>query len=231
MSCRFPVSLLLTITLYGPLRAQEASAGASACGTDSSIPFARVAMARLCELAKDSAVRRVTGATNAVELMAAMPPDIMWRIEDKALADFFVAYAESLGLVDASSCAAMLPTSNASPWSQRFMGVATSIDSAMAVRWTAFLEAWVRARVSEATPRREASAAEVSNYLHTYVAELSAPEREQHRRLGHHEPVSAAEQCRLVRGLLVRLGALPPSRGGPLIRALMSGRHSWFSAA
>jgi hypothetical protein len=198
---------------------------------DSSIPFARVAMARLCELTKDSSVQRATGAKDAVALIAAMPPDIMWRIEDAALSDFFMAYAESLGSVDAASCAAMLPTTSGTPWSQRFMGVATSIDSAMAVRWTSFLEAWVRARVAGATPRREASAAEVSTYLHKYVAHLGGAEREQYRRLGRHEPLTASDQCTLVRGLLVRLGALPPSEGGPLIRALMSGRYPWFTAA
>src|SRR4051812_29457059 len=213
------------------LSAQGSTAGTSTCGTDSSIPFAKVAMPRLCALTKDSAVKRVTGATDAVSLIAAMPHDIMWRIDDKALADFFVAFSESLGFVSAQACATMLPTSTDTPWPQRFMGVATSIDSTMAVRWTAFLEAWVRAEVAGAPRRREATASQVSAYVRRYYAHLEPAERAAYQRLGRHDVLTPSDQCDLVRGLLVRVGSLSPTEAGPLIRAMMSGRYSWFPAA
>jgi len=231
MRLLYLAAVLVGLALPTSLSAQGGTAGTSSCGTDASIPFAKVAMPRLCALTKDTAVKRVTGATDAVSLIAAMPHDIMWRVDDTALADFLVAFSESLGFVSAEACATMLPTSTETPWAQRFMGLATSIDSTMALRWTAFLEAWVRAKVAGAPRGREATASQVSAYVRRYYAHLEPAEQAEYLRLGRHQVLAPSEQCNLVRGLLVRLGSLPPTEAGPLIRAMMSGRYSWFPEA
>ena len=223
------IALLLSAATTA--RAQEHTAARSPCGTDSDMPFAQIAMGRLCELARDSLVHRVTGASDALQLMAALPRDVMWRVGDQDLASFVATFSESLGRVDATSCASMFPRSGQSTWADGIMSIAVHADSGLARRWTQFLEAWVWAGVKGAGLGPEASPAEVHRYLVGYRADLSSAARRQLTRLARGEPVPVARACRLTRGLLLHLGVQPPEKAGPLIRAMMHGKCVWQPAA
>ena len=152
MRCVHAGMALLILNL-GRAAAQTPRSGDAPCGADSKIVFARIAMARFCVLARDSAVRRATGAQDELSLMRSIQPGVLWRIPDVDLTAFFAAFGESLRFVDAPTCAGMFPHSTDPPWTDAFMSIATAIDSAMAIRWTSFLEAWVWAK-GRNTPRQ-----------------------------------------------------------------------------
>jgi hypothetical protein len=92
---------LLALIPTGCLHAQRA--GHSPCGEDSEIVFARVLMDRLCQVAKEPAVFAATGAKDANQLMATLPPDIMWRVEDGVLVEFIHTYSVTLERANAQT--------------------------------------------------------------------------------------------------------------------------------
>lgn len=230
---RTPLALLLLALVAtmptGPLQAQKT--GQSPCGEDSEIVFARVLMGRLCQVAKEPAVFAATGAEDANQLMAALPPDIMWRVEDDVLVEFIHTYAVTLQRADAQTCANVAPEPGAAPWSQRFMAIALSVDEPTARSWADFVEAWVRARVANAPRQPEASPAQVQTLLTKYAAKLTPAERGAYLRFARQEEMEPGERCAVVRHMLEGLGSAEPAKAGPVFRALMSGRMSWLPAA
>ncbi len=223
--------MVLLILNVGRAAAQTPRSGDAPCGADSKIVFARIAMARFCVLARDSAVRRATGAQDELTLMRSVQPDALWRIPDADLTAFFAAFGESLRFVGARTCAGMFPHSTDPPWTEAFMSIATAVDSAMAVRWTSFIEAWVWAKVRNTPRQREASTAEVYAYARRQLASVSSADRADMVRMAHGESLPIDRACRAVRLSFSRLGAGNPKDAGPVIRALMSGLVPWFAAA
>jgi hypothetical protein len=228
--CLYPVTALTVLSL-SLAQAQTPRSGDAPCGDDSKIIFARIAMSRFCVLARDSAVRRATGARDALTLMRSVQADVIWRIPDTDLTAFFAAFGESLGFVDARTCAGMFPHSGGPPWTDTFMSVATAVDSAMAVRWTSFIEAWVWARVKNTPRQHEASAAEVYAYARRQLQSISPADRADMVRVGRGDSLPPDRACHAVRLSFARLAAGAPKDAGPVIRALMSGLVPWFAAA
>src|SRR5882724_77080 len=99
-------------------------------------------MGRLCELARRPDVRAATGATDGLDLMSKVPLDVLWRISDRDLSAFAVLFSDSLGELSPSDCAGFAPRPG-SDWGAGFMTLAAAADSALSVRWAAFLEAGV----------------------------------------------------------------------------------------
>jgi len=228
---RSTLILLVLITAPASLNAQAPVSGTSSCGTDSDIAFARIAMRRLCDLLQDTTIQQATGAKDAVALIGLMPPDIMWRIEDRQLTTFFLTYARSLGSAEVETCAGALPRPGSHPWPERFMAIAMSVDTTDAAGWADFLEAWVYAYVGHAPLQPEASAQEVSAYLRRYLATLPPADRANYVRIGQGKAVAAPDACRLARMTFTWLGSLPPTRAGAVGRALMRGQRPWLPAA
>ena len=229
------VALATTVLGLSTVRAQDTSSGESSCAQDtggmspgefSKIVFARVSIRRLCVLSRDSVVRRATGAHDAFSLLGSVYQDVLWRTPDADLVAFFAAFGESLGFVDAPTCATMYGT----PWTQTFMSVATAIDSAMALRWTRFIEAWVWARVKDAPLLPEASRAEVVSYARHQLRAITPDERVDMIKMARREPLPPQRACHLVRLTFARISAGDPRQAGRVIRALMSGVAPWFSA-
>jgi hypothetical protein len=220
---------LLAAISTGQLQAQRT--GQSPCGEDSEIVFARVLMGRLCQVAKEPAVFAATGAKDANQLMATLPPDIMWRVEDDVLVEFIHTYAVTLQRADAETCANAAPERGAAPWSQRFMAIALSVDEPNARAWADFVEAWVRARVANEPRQPEASAAQVQTFLAKYAAKLTPAERAAYLKFARQEKMEPSQRCAVVRHILEGLGRADPAKAGPIFRALMTGRLSWLPAA
>jgi len=222
--------LLGTALLCPTLVIGQAPPNARECGQTSTIPFAKVAMRRLCSLADKPEVRQATGAVDAMTLLGAAPPDVMWRIPDKDLLAFVSAFGESLAVVPDSLCADIYPHPGAAPWNQRFMVVAEAIDSGMAERWSDFLEAWVWAVVHKAPLRPEASPAEAVAHIRAQSASLSLRERQDMGRLLRGEPLPAQAACHVVRLTFQHYTMGPPDKAATTLRALMRGRAPWFVA-
>jgi hypothetical protein len=222
------VPILLGLAAASPLAvAHSQSVAVSPCGTDSEIPLARVTMGRLCGMLRDTAIQHATGANNAVELISLMPRDIMWRIDDRELTTFFLTYARTLASADTDACAGTLPRPGSRPWSERFMAIAMTVDTATAADWADFLEAWVHAYVSHAPKRAEASPRELDVNLRRYLATMSPADRVNYIRVGRGERVRAEDACRLARVTFEWLASLP----APVGRALMSAQRPWLPAA
>ena len=235
------LSAAVAITTLGlsTVRAQDTSSSEPSCEQDtgglprsefSKIVFARVSIRTLCALSRDSVVRRATGAHDAFSLLGSVYQDVLWRTSDEDLVAFFAAFGESLSFVDAATCATMYPHSGGAPWAQTFMSVATAIDSAMAVRWTRFIEAWVWARVKDAPLLPSASRAEVYSYAQRQLRTITPGERADMIKLARGETLPPQRACHVVRLSFARLAAGHPAQAGPVIRTLMSGLVPWFSA-
>jgi hypothetical protein len=220
---------LLALIPTGCLHAQRA--GHSPCGEDSEIVFARVLMDRLCQVAKEPAVFAATGAKDANQLMATLPPDIMWRVEDGVLVEFIHTYSVTLERANAQTCANAAPEPGAAPWSQRFMAIALGVDEPTARSWADFVEAWVRARVANAPRQPEASPAQVRTFLAKYAAKLTPAERAAYLTFARQETMEPSERCAVVRHMLEGLGSAEPAKAGPVFRTLMTGRISWLPGA
>jgi hypothetical protein len=188
-------------------------------------------MGRLCRVAKEPAVFAATGAKDANQLMAALPADIIWRVQDEVLVEFIHTYAVTLQRADAQTCANAAPEPGAAPWSQRFMAIAVSVDEPTARSWADFVEAWVRARVANAPRQPEASSAQVQAFLAKYAAKLNPSERAAYLKFARREKMEPSQRCAVVRHLLNALGSAEPAKAGPVFRALMTGRMSWLPAA
>jgi len=230
---RTPFVLLLVALLAtaSPGRLEAQKAGESPCGEDSEIVFARVLMGRLCQVAKEPAVFAAIGAKDANELMAALPPDIMWRVEDEVLVEFIHTYAVTLRRADSQTCANAAPEPGAAPWSQRFMAIALSVDEPTARSWADLVEAWVRARVANAPRQPEASPEQVQQFLAKYAAKLTPAERVAYLKFARKQQMEPSQRCAVVRHMLEGLGSAEPAKAGPVFRTLMSGRLSWLPAA
>jgi hypothetical protein len=188
-------------------------------------------MARLCEVAKEPEVFTATGATDPNQLMATLPPDIMWRVDDEVLTEFIHTYAVTLQRADAQTCADAAPEPGAAPWSQRFMAIAVSVDEPTARSWADFIEAWVRARVANAPRQPEASPAQVQTFLARVAAKLTPAERAAYLKFARREKMEPSQRCAVVRHMLEGLGSAEPAKAAPVFRALMTGRVSWLPAA
>lgn len=228
---RLPLTTLLYMALGAPLLAQDARPNDSPCGEGAEMAFARVAMSRLCFLARHPDVRRTIGAEDAVSLMAAIHPDALWRMPDAELAAFFATFGESLALIDPAACSTMYPRSTGRPWSETFMSVATAMDSAMAVRWVRALESWVWAKVRNAPRLPTAAPSEVYAYVRRQLRGITARERADIRRMARGEDLPADRACQVVRMTYARLAAGDPAQAGPVLRALIGGVVPWFAAA
>jgi hypothetical protein len=110
-----PSAIAGTLLLLSPSFGVAQQPGQSPCGEDSQIVFARVLMARLCRIAKEPAVSAATKAKDANQLMAALPPDVMWRVDDQTLITFLQTYERTLGGADAPTCAKAAPEPGSRP--------------------------------------------------------------------------------------------------------------------
>jgi hypothetical protein len=212
-------------------QAAAQTAAKSPCGEDADIVFARVLMTRLCKVAKEPAVYAATKARDANQLMATLPPDIMWRVDDETLIGFLQTYEQTLAGADPATCANAAPEPGARPWGERFMAIALTVDEPTAEKWADFIEAWVRAKVASAPRAREASAPQVAAFLRTYVASLSPAERLAYLQFARHEHMEPEVRCAVVKRMYHAFTVLPSQRAAPVFRTMMTGRISWLPAA
>jgi hypothetical protein len=216
------------------LRPDSSSAGPSQgkdpCGADSRIPFARIGLHRLCQLARRPEVKAATGAVDGLDLMAKVPSDILWRISDQDLANYFLLYSDSLGELAPASCSEFAPRPKDSNWGSRFEELATAADSALSVRWADHLESWVWAVVHKDPHRPEATPTEALTFLRALGPEFSLTDRQVLQRLRRSEAVPHKAACAVTRKIYRVLGQQPAIAVARVVRALMSGTVSFFTA-
>lgn len=206
------------------------TAQTSRCGTDSPIIFARVVMAHLCELAKVPEVAQATGAKDALDLMAGLAPDVLWRVSDAELVAFASLFSENLGRLESNACADFVPRPGSAAWSQRFLGVAMSADSALARRWATFLEAWVWATVRNAPLQPTATTDRTLAYLRSQATLLTEADKEAVRSHMLGRPADTHRVCRLARSVFDGIKGEGETDGARILRTLMRGTLDWSRA-
>src|SRR5207253_2131680 len=127
------------------------------------------------------------------------------------------------GLIDPATCASMYPHQGGVPWSQTFMSIASALDSAMSVRWTRLVEAWVRVGINDGPRLPEASKPEVYTYARRQFRDITPAERADMVRMARGEKVSPERACHVVRLSFARFAAGEPTQAARVFRALMSG--------
>ena len=160
-----------------------------------SVPiFGRLLVARLDSLARDTAIHRRTGAKDGLALFRTIKPDALGRIDDAALLDLVALFNESLARADAATCADI----HSKGIAEGFVGLATRMDSTLAVGWTTFVERMLWASVLD----RPMGALAPSDEVHATIAAavLALPAADQERRGRHLSPV-ASRNVRSRRGL------------------------------
>jgi hypothetical protein len=215
---------LLAGLLAAPLAAQATAK--DPCGSDSAIPFARIGLRRLCELARRPDVRAATGAADGLELMGKVPPDILQRLPDSALSAFIGMFAETLSAVPKETCARYAGGPTKPDWNTQFMALALTLDSTMSVRWADALEAWVGVVVRRDPPRPTASAERATASLRRLLADIPVAEAAALKRQLSGAGLPEADACALAISLFRRLGSPALAEPGPVLRALMAGRVS-----
>ncbi len=198
-----------------------APASVAGQGTAAS-PFAIMGLQRLRELARDSAVVRASGATDAGGLMAWLPRDALGRLSDADLIGFMELYARSLSHARAATCAAAWTMGT----SAGFVPLATEMDSTLAVEWVALLEKWVWAAVRRQPIGHRAAGAEVHAAMLEVAANVAPEDRARAQRVLLGESTDEAEICAFITTALRWFASLPPDRAAPLIRTLMFGPTS-----
>jgi hypothetical protein len=224
---------LLTAGLFllaTPLPAGAQSQAKDPCGADSQIPFARIGLRRLCQLAQQPEVRAATGTVDGLDLMSKVPPDILWRMADQDLVAFVSLFSDSLGQLPAATCSEFAPHPRSPTWGSRFLELAAGADSVLSVRWATLLESWVWVVVHKEPLRPQATSAEAIAFLRTVAADLSPADRLLLQRLNRNEGVAPQSACALARKLYRILGEQPKRPAARAIRALMTGAVSFFSA-
>ena len=228
--------MLLQVVLIGVLSLPSASSpdapsqGKDPCGADSRIPFARIGLRRLCELARRPDVKAATGAVDGLDLLSKVPPDILWRISDQDLAAYLLLYSDSLSQLSPTACAEFAPRPGPPNWGSRFEELAAATDSALSVRWANLLESWVWAVVRKAPHQPEATPTEALAFLRGASSEFNPADRQLLQRLSRKEAVPHASACSVARKIYRVFGEQAPVAVGRAMRALMSGSVSFFTA-
>lgn len=207
--------------------ASAGEAQTSRCGVDSPIPFARVVMAHLCELAKVPEVAQATGAKDALDLMAAMPPDVLLRVGDAELIAFSSLFSDNLGRLEPQACADFVPRPGAPEWAQQFLQVAMSADSALARRWATFVEAWVWVRVRNTPRQPSATADQAIAYVRGRAALLTRADREAVTAHMQGKAADTRRVCRLARSIFDGIAGEGQREGARILRTMMTGQLDW----
>ena len=222
------LTLLAGLLLTGSLGAQETpAANRASCGTDAPMVWGRVLLRRMCRLLEDPAVKKATGAEDPVSLLDAVPDDIIWRISDRQLIEFYDLFVKSMEPLDDDLCATLYPGANDINWSQSLMAVASVADSALSERWGNLIEAWVWIAVRDSPRQPEASPEAVNRFLNTQLREFTAEERADIAALDRGENMAEDRACRVVTRMYQRLPVGDESVVGPALRNLMHGELSW----
>ena len=223
-----PALLVAGLLMTGSLDAQESGAvSASSCGTDAPMVWGRVVLRRMCRLLEHPEVKKATGATDPVTLLDAVPDDIIWRISDRQLIDFYDLFVRSMAPLDADACATLYPGAKDINWSQSLMAVASVADSGLSERWGELIEAWVWIAVRESPLQPEASPEEVTRFLRSRLSEFTAEERADIAALDRGDNMAEDRACRVVRRMYQRLPVGPEGVVGPALRTLMRGELPW----
>jgi hypothetical protein len=226
------LAIALTLLLPSP-RAASAQQGHNEreCGQTSTIPFARIGMRRLCVLADDPRVHQATGATDAIGLFRTVPPDGLFRLADADLISFTETFYLSLRSIPDSACAAMYPQPGSPSFAQRFMAVASSVDSVTAERWADFLVALVWAGVNKRPRGAQASPAEAATFFRSQMHSLPPDQLRILGALSRHEPLPFREACRVVRLVYAQLASDRRPQAAAALRTLMQGLVPWTPAS
>ena len=222
------LALIASMLLTGSLTAQQtAAASGAACGTDAPMVWGRVLLRRMCRLLEDPAVKKATGADDPVSLLDAVPDDIIWRISDGQLIEFYDLFVKSMEPLDNDLCATLYPGARDINWSQSLMAVASVADSTLSERWGTLIEAWVWIAVRESPRQPEASPEEVTRFLKTRLSEFSAEERADIATLDRGENMPEDRACRVVKRMYQRLPVGDERIVGSALRTLMHGELPW----
>jgi hypothetical protein len=221
------ILVIATIGLLSALASESVAAQSTAketCGGDSPIPFARIGLRRLCQLAQRPDVQAATGAKDGLQLMALIPPDILLRLPDSTLSSSMTTFGETLAAVPVEACGSFAAGPGAPDWKSQFMQLALVLDSTMSVRWADALEGWVGVLTRKDPPRPIATSAEASAALGKVLADLPAKEKATLKAiLGGAKP-AAPEGCAFAKGLYRRLGSKSLENAGPVLRAVIAGK-------
>jgi len=225
------IALLVCASTVAPgprASAQEAKGGAiSECGTDAPVVWIRVVMGRLCRLTENPEVKKATGATDALTLLAAVPDDVLWRLSDAELLTFYGVFARSLDPLSPAMCAALNPGATTMAWGEKVQGVAAAADSSLSEEWADLLETWIWAAVRKAPRQAEAADNEVRRVLQAQLGHLTIEERADIGALSRNDVLPENRACRAVKAIYRAMARGSAHVVSPVLRTLMHGKIPW----
>jgi hypothetical protein len=190
---------------------------------DSAPVFVRVLLRRLDALARDTLVRRRTGAGTGLELLrvtSSSHPHPLERLPDATLLEVAEVISESLDRADVTACASI--------WTQGlargFPVLGIQMDSTLSERWTAVIEQMVWASVRERPIGSMALPGEFEAAIAELAAGMTPDEAERFRRAYVLRAGAApADACFLARKVYGWMAKLPGERAAAMLRSSMFG--------
>jgi hypothetical protein len=214
---------LLLMLLASPRPSAAQPARARAARADSAPVFVRVLLRRLDALARDTLVRRRTGAETGLKLLAATSssrPDALARLDDATLLELVELIRESLDRADDTACASI--------WTHGFGGgfaaLGMRMDSTLSERWAVIIEQMVLASVHDRPIGPMASPEEYEAAMAELAVGMTPDEAARIRRAYEQRAAAAPEDaCFLARKIYGWMASLPRERGAAMLRGSMFG--------
>ena len=197
------------------------ASGAFAQTTSGLAIFARLMEQGMAALAKEPAIAQRAPGTRGIALLQAAGDSAIYFVDDSALRDLGMLFAESAAKAPPERCA-RLYTNGADGFADVFGDLLVSADSALVDRWSDFMVRVARAGILRPPIGRIATSAEITNTILALMQKQPVADRER-LRLGAAKTGAAADICFFTVTLYRQVSSLPASQGGPVVRALMRG--------
>ena len=215
--------MLRRLGRYVPIAALLASnpAASAAQASPAQALFGRLMEARLSVLAQEPEVAARANGLRGMALMQIAGDSALYFVDDSGLRQLSALFGESAAQASPEACA-LLYTAGSDAFPDAFARVLQNADSSLVDRWAAFMVRLVRAGILRPSPGRLASADDVGATIRALIAEQPASDRERLRR-GAAKQGDVRDVCFFTMTLYRQLGELPPSKVGPVFRAMMRG--------
>jgi hypothetical protein len=211
------------LLLASPRPAAAQPARTRSAQADSAPVFVRVLLRRLDALARDTLIRRRTGAETGLKLLAVTSssrPDALARLDDATLLELVELISESLDRANVSACASI--------WTQGFGGgfaaLGMGMDSTLSERWAAIIEQMVLVSVHDRPIGSMASPGEFEAAIAELAVGMRPDEAARIRRAYEQRAAAAPEDaCFLARKIYGWMARLPRERAAAMHRGSMLG--------